>query len=114
LPFCPPYAGEAPPVALRAASASAPLASSVTVAVPVTTGPPASGVHTAFAGADLGPAGFGSCHFTGGVAAGNAQTDAAHAVTVKVTDRDKGRAAGVAGPLVALTDAEAQAAGGPV
>ncbi|MFJ9839990.1 RHS repeat-associated core domain-containing protein [Kitasatospora sp. NPDC101155] len=47
------------------------------------------------------------------VAPGNAQTKAAHSVTVQVTDPDKGKAAGVGGPLVALTDAEAQPAGGP-
>ncbi|KJS51418.1 hypothetical protein VM98_37285, partial [Streptomyces rubellomurinus subsp. indigoferus] len=47
------------------------------------------------------------------VAPGNGKQEATHAMTVQGTDRDKGRAAGVAGPLVALTDAEAQAAGGP-
>ncbi|KJS51351.1 hypothetical protein VM98_37650, partial [Streptomyces rubellomurinus subsp. indigoferus] len=69
VPFCPPDAGEAPPVALRAASASAPSAPRVTLPVPVPTAPPASRVHTAFPAAHLAPGGFVSCPCTGVVAA---------------------------------------------
>ncbi|MEU8512047.1 polymorphic toxin-type HINT domain-containing protein [Kitasatospora sp. NPDC048722] len=38
--------------------------------------------------------------------------ESAHTVTVEVTGQDKGKAAGVTGPLIALTDAEAPTSGG--
>ncbi|MEV0537170.1 polymorphic toxin-type HINT domain-containing protein [Kitasatospora sp. NPDC050463] len=43
------------------------------------------------------------------VAPGTSPGESAHAVTVQVTGQDKGKAAGVTGPLIALTDAEAPA-----
>ncbi|MEU7519467.1 polymorphic toxin-type HINT domain-containing protein [Kitasatospora aureofaciens] len=46
------------------------------------------------------------------VAPGPGKTESAHTVTVQVTGQDKGKAAGVNGPLIALTDAEAPASSG--
>ncbi|MFI5643407.1 RHS repeat-associated core domain-containing protein [Kitasatospora sp. NPDC051705] len=45
------------------------------------------------------------------VAPGNGTGESAHTVTVQVAGQDKGKAAGVTGPLVALTDAEAPGKG---
>ncbi|MGA5822743.1 RHS repeat-associated core domain-containing protein [Kitasatospora sp. NPDC094028] len=46
------------------------------------------------------------------VAPGTGKEESAHTVTVEVTGQEKGKAAGVGGPLIALTDAEAPAADG--
>ncbi|MEV7355120.1 polymorphic toxin-type HINT domain-containing protein [Kitasatospora sp. NPDC091276] len=46
------------------------------------------------------------------VAPGTGQGESAHAVTVEVAGQDKGKAAGVNGPLVALADAKASVGGG--
>ncbi|MFB7619865.1 hypothetical protein ACFC1F_37100, partial [Kitasatospora sp. NPDC056181] len=43
------------------------------------------------------------------VAPGADTGESAHSVTVQVTEQDRGKAAGVTGPLIALTDAEAPA-----
>lgn len=45
------------------------------------------------------------------VAPGTGQGESAHAVTVEVAGQDKGKAAGVSGPLVALADAKASVGG---
>ncbi|WP_189922998.1 polymorphic toxin-type HINT domain-containing protein [Kitasatospora xanthocidica] len=45
------------------------------------------------------------------VAPGTGTGESAHTVTVEVAGQDKGKAAGVSGPLISLKDAEAQAGG---
>ncbi|MFI9163439.1 polymorphic toxin-type HINT domain-containing protein [Kitasatospora aureofaciens] len=46
------------------------------------------------------------------VAPGTGKEESAHTVTVEVTGKDKGKAAGVSGPLIALADADAPTTGG--